>query len=594
MERPRRGTNDGGGNRGSVVVWVSLLLIPVLGFVALAVDTGAYMIRADRLRQLADEAALAGARELSQILADQNPAFLDLGNDRQYTLTNAGVNQIQTAAMGVLTGRFRAADDVAVDVGRWQTRANGTFRYVENNRAFSNAVRVSITDTDVGPLVGRLFHVPVFRMGATGTAAITQRERMPADSMGMPFAVSQAWFTRQNRQKEPKLQWNVMGPNEDFQCLAINTYEMDNWVDTASRDFHDISCLLKGGNSGGCRFLGWVTGNDYDKPREFICRQDRITDLERIVCSFWGIGSGAHWRPPAAQTIFTDPPPNTFRRTCDGDATIECTATQELRTYVDQMNDQVCRDRCNGQNCGNPCCQDEGIWEADCYGDGFIDFLEDVFDSIDSLSHSDAKVERAMWDNFIMVELANFLKDGSGMTRDRLDASVTQCPAVEIDGRTVPGSVKGAYGKCHHVLDTAVTRTDRFFGREYYQERTVVELVRLYGDYTENLPVYEDTSGGGQCQVPDGPQPIVGFVRANIEEMSFLKVSEESRDRGLFSGSWSDWEPLDDSEAYKEFRDAKVEIEEAFAGADPASNRPMFSPDARLRGTVWLAPKLVN
>jgi len=611
MEKPgRRGKRAGTGTAGSVVVWVVLLLVPVLGFTALAVDTGAHMARAGRLQQLADEAALAGARELARVLETQDPAMLKLGTDDQYNLTSAGVQQIGQAAQSVLAGgRLTNTTNVDVNVGRWQTAANGTYRYVANQPKLSNAVRVSVADSAVQPLLGRLFGVGAFRMGGTGTAALLQTERLDANNMGMPFAVSQAWFTRQSVQKEPRLVWSVMGPNDDHQCLAINTYDQNNYVDTSSRNLHDISCLLSGGDTWGCEGLAWLNDDDYGTPQDFICNQGRITDLERIVCSYYGIGSSAFWRSPAAQTIFTDPPAGGYRRSCDGDDTIECVYTQRLDTFVDQMNAQVCRDRCGGQNCGSPCCQYEGLWEADCYSSDLWGFLGDVLESIESLSHSDAKIERAMWENFVMMALADVLSSGG----DTLNASVTQCDPVEFDGRTLSGGTLAKPGKCHYTLDEKITDRDDVGHNDmvYHEARILVELVRLHGNYRESLPVYEDASSGGKCQVPDGQVPIVGFARTNIDQVSFLKVSEQSRDRdcwkkkwyGLFNcdyecEGWPDWE--NESKPYREFHDVQIALDETFGGTQKLNDvlggrgREIFSPNARLRGTFRLGAKLVD
>ena len=122
---------------GMIAVWVALMLIPVLGFLALAVDTGAYMLRGREAQRMVDQAALAGARELAHIYQSENADgnYLNITGNSRYQLTGAGIGQIDSVVTGLVPG-------ASVEVGNWEW--NGSSYGFGVTSQPPNAVRVTL------------------------------------------------------------------------------------------------------------------------------------------------------------------------------------------------------------------------------------------------------------------------------------------------------------------------------------------------------------------------------------------------------------------------------------------------------------------
>ena len=76
-------------HRGVTVVWTVLTIIPVITFVALAVDLGLVMTCRSQCQTAADTAAMAGVRTLNGNEEDGYTAWAKLDNGRLMTLTVA-------------------------------------------------------------------------------------------------------------------------------------------------------------------------------------------------------------------------------------------------------------------------------------------------------------------------------------------------------------------------------------------------------------------------------------------------------------------------------------------------------------------------
>ena len=59
--------------KGVTAIVVGLMIIPLMGFVALAVDIGYYMVTRNQLQNIADGAALAACRQLGHIYQEMTP-----------------------------------------------------------------------------------------------------------------------------------------------------------------------------------------------------------------------------------------------------------------------------------------------------------------------------------------------------------------------------------------------------------------------------------------------------------------------------------------------------------------------------------------
>ncbi len=102
--------------RGAALVLVAVSMIALLTFVALAVDLGMIAVARTQCQDAADSSAMAGARTLNGVSANNN------------NYSSASPNAIQVATKNTILSRAVQSGDVAIDVGRYV--------YVQGNERF--------------------------------------------------------------------------------------------------------------------------------------------------------------------------------------------------------------------------------------------------------------------------------------------------------------------------------------------------------------------------------------------------------------------------------------------------------------------------
>ncbi len=168
---------------GVIVTKVALLLVPMLGFVALAVDYGYLLKVKTDLQGAADAAAVAAVRELVP-----NSSGAQNVNDvrmvaKSYAASNiSSIPNFQVSNSDIQTGRF----DPSTIYTNVTLLNNGTL----------NTVRVTVRrDTQFNSPV-KLFFAPVLGfsrcdVSATATAVLRRARYLPPGARILPFAVSQ-------------------------------------------------------------------------------------------------------------------------------------------------------------------------------------------------------------------------------------------------------------------------------------------------------------------------------------------------------------------------------------------------------------------
>lgn len=114
--------------RGAVVVLVALLLIPVFGFAAFAVDVGRICLVKSQLQIAADAAALAGAR---------------VSGDPATTRSNA----IAVAALNFADSKSVSINGGNVELGTWDDTSAKFTKLTGSAETSANAVRVTCSRT---------------------------------------------------------------------------------------------------------------------------------------------------------------------------------------------------------------------------------------------------------------------------------------------------------------------------------------------------------------------------------------------------------------------------------------------------------------
>ncbi len=168
----------------AVIVAISLaVLIPML---ALVLDIGQALVVKQSLQNLADAAALAGARQLGRVYETLPPGAssraLPAGGRAQVNGTVADVG-----------GKNRPPNHTASvlsTLGVW----NATSRALAGGGASPDGVQVS-AQTQVPTLVASAMGIKTMAVSAEATAALTGLSQVPAGSLALPFGVARGWFS---------------------------------------------------------------------------------------------------------------------------------------------------------------------------------------------------------------------------------------------------------------------------------------------------------------------------------------------------------------------------------------------------------------
>jgi hypothetical protein len=108
------------GQKGITVVLVAVMLFLLIGFVALAIDVGYFMVTRNELQNIADASALAACRKLGSIYSDMTPQ-----DQNQYTLTTDDEDLIKGEAFKVgLDNRAGGLQGISINendiiIGTW-------------------------------------------------------------------------------------------------------------------------------------------------------------------------------------------------------------------------------------------------------------------------------------------------------------------------------------------------------------------------------------------------------------------------------------------------------------------------------------------
>jgi Flp pilus assembly protein TadG len=152
-----------------MVPLVALCLIGLLGFVALAIDIGLIALAKNRCQNIADLAAMAGARELNG----------DSLNNNNYTTAKSTAATAATTNNSILT-RPVTASDVNIQVGSFSyDYTNKKFVIYPNSKPSTEnwtLVQASVGVTNESTFFASLLRVPSFNTQATASAAHRPRD----------------------------------------------------------------------------------------------------------------------------------------------------------------------------------------------------------------------------------------------------------------------------------------------------------------------------------------------------------------------------------------------------------------------------------
>jgi|UniRef100_A0A7V6A4W4 Flp pilus assembly protein TadG len=222
------------GTEGTIMVLSALGLVAFLGFASLAIDMGHLYVVRNQLQNVADAAALAGARQLIKEDPSTKLAYVDSQGAHDAAL---GVAQNQAQLSGLPTVADGDRTDLKIEYGHWDIYAgnpNTAWTATDGSaNSDSNAVRVSIKRADgvaFGPVTNFLAGILGYQtstVSATATAYLGFAQKTLDGGVTLPIALpTDAVKTTDSQEKNSWwAQW--LGPREAVAATTKTLYFFD-------------------------------------------------------------------------------------------------------------------------------------------------------------------------------------------------------------------------------------------------------------------------------------------------------------------------------------------------------------------------------
>uniref|UniRef100_A0A7C3Z1E8 Uncharacterized protein n=1 Tax=Desulfobacca acetoxidans TaxID=60893 RepID=A0A7C3Z1E8_9BACT len=172
--------------RGAITPVLAVCLAVALGLMAMTVDLGQLFVAKNELQNIADAAALAGAKKLIQAKDSSNPGLAAVYCDEAVSAAQA------VAAENRSFGATLTVSEADVTVGKWDLNAGAFTRTgCSTNPMEVNAVRITVRrdgteNPSLATFFGGLLGVPQMQSSATAVAYLGLAG---TSSLTIPFAV---------------------------------------------------------------------------------------------------------------------------------------------------------------------------------------------------------------------------------------------------------------------------------------------------------------------------------------------------------------------------------------------------------------------
>ncbi len=180
-----------GGQRGAVLILVAAGLVMFLVFVALALDIGYALVVKNELQNVADAAALAGARYMG--FTYEGKTYQEQAD---FTFTRAEiVAPTQAVSLDNKGGNLPINMlDADIEIGKWNSGSRTLYDIGNMNMPDAVRVRARRDTTANGPIstfFARIFGVNTADVTSTATAALTGQGTAEEGGLPVPLGVSQ-------------------------------------------------------------------------------------------------------------------------------------------------------------------------------------------------------------------------------------------------------------------------------------------------------------------------------------------------------------------------------------------------------------------
>ena len=178
--------------RGNAVIMVAVSMLTLLGFAAIAVDTGYLMVAKNELQNVADASALAAARQLGAIYepktyTEQQNFTCDPGT---IIPVAQNVAQKNTAA-----GKSITIQDSDVLIGRWNSDTHTFTPTLDQPDAVKvKARRDTGSNGPVSTFFAKILGIDTADVAADAIAALTGQSTAGPGGLDIPVGISAKWF----------------------------------------------------------------------------------------------------------------------------------------------------------------------------------------------------------------------------------------------------------------------------------------------------------------------------------------------------------------------------------------------------------------
>jgi hypothetical protein len=243
--------------KGVIIILVALLLVVLIGFAALAIDVGYYMVTRNELQNIADGAALAACSELGEIyrnmpLEDQSNYVCD-----PTLLVAKAVSIGSNNKAGGLQGITIAEEDVII--GTWDSISH-TFTQGPDQ---PDAVRViarrqeGYADGPISTFLARVLGIDTVNVRMDATAALTGQSTTEPGELELPIGISSYFFQDGVFCND----FIVFNPtNDPDSCAGWNSYDISPPNDNLLRQILDGSVTSPGTTANDTAF-NFIGGN---------------------------------------------------------------------------------------------------------------------------------------------------------------------------------------------------------------------------------------------------------------------------------------------------------------------------------------------
>jgi Flp pilus assembly protein TadG len=185
--------------RGTIAILTAVLLIPLLGMIAFAVDIGWISLAQSELQNAADASALAGAK----VLGDSYNQYVAASGNQQTTITNTAIANAKTAAKNYAS--YNTAGTVTSlvlndgDIEFGFTDAKGVYTAMPSYSGFPNTIKVKLRLDNQANGALKLFFAPVLGTNSESltansgstiyTGTITSFQSIGVNGSLLPIAV---------------------------------------------------------------------------------------------------------------------------------------------------------------------------------------------------------------------------------------------------------------------------------------------------------------------------------------------------------------------------------------------------------------------